>query len=225
MEKTTLPSLVEKMKELEAQEKAAEDAGQEVPESAYWEKEICTKLLAGKIDAAAELRRGVEERIDALKMAITTTKDLLERLDNAFFEAVSMSETKRLDGLAWSAKLQKNSKGTVVFDDASKIPLEYKKLDVCVTSKFNATDTKEKRFWTSVILKKPVKEDELNSLSAEDQSKVGECMTEFLNKAEIEAALKRDPNSVPGARLVIGQHLRIVKGDSKGKLLEKKEST
>lgn len=212
---TTLPSLVEKMRELELQEKKAMDEGLELPDSNYWEKEICTKLLAGKIDAAAELRKGVEERIDALKMALKGSQELLMKLDDSFFQAVDMSESKRLDGLAWSAKVQINSKASVVIDEPLKIPLEFRKLDVCLTAKFPANDLKEKRFWVSMILRRHVQIEDLNKLSAEDQAKVSESMSEFFSKADIEASLKNDSASVPGARLHKGSHLRIMKGEAK----------
>jgi hypothetical protein len=218
---TTLPSLVDRLKELEAQEKAAIDEGCEVSEAAYWEKEICQKLLAGKIDSAVELKMGVEARMEALKLALRNTQELYDKLEFAFIEALSATPSKRLDGEAWNAKLQTNSKGSVIIDDPSIIPAEFRKYDVCLNSKFQASNVKERRFWTSVILKKPIKEEDLNRLSPEDQVKLDESMTEVFSKADIEIALKQNPIAVPGARLHKGHHLRIGKGDSKGKLLPK----
>lgn len=219
----TLPSLVEKMKELEAQEKLAEEEGVELSDANYWEKEIVTKLLAGKIDAAAELRHGVEQRVDALKIALKATQALLVKIDASFQEAVEMNESKRLDGLAWIAKVQTNSRASTIIEDATKVPVAYKKMEVVLSSKFQADDLKEKRFWTSVILRRNVGIEELDKLSLEDQAKVGLIMNEYVSKTDVETALKKDPASVPGAFLQKGSHLRIIKGPSHTAQLEEKK--
>lgn len=218
----TLPTLVEKMRELEAKEKEAEDNGMSLPDEAYYEKEIVGKLLAGKVDQAVELRRAVEERIEALKLASENAQTLLGKIDTCFMDAIRITESKRLDGLGWSARIQNNSRAAVIIEDELKIPAEYKNTVVSIHKKFNAKDLNEMRFWVSMILRRSVSIEDLKNLSEADQAVVSEHVEEVISKTALETQLKKDPQSVPGAKLEKGQHLRFTKGDAKAKMIEKK---
>jgi hypothetical protein len=217
----TLPDLVARMTELESMEAKAVQQDAVLSDEFYYEKEITKSLIAGRVDQAAELREAVKQRIAALTEALDRTNTLLSKIELAFESGIKLGGSNRLDGLCWSARLQNNSRAAVIIDDESKITDTYKLWSVDIRDKGPMDARDQQRFWASVILRKPITAKEYETLSPDDRKKVDECLQISVSKTLLEAALKKDPTSVPGARLHKGQHLRISQGESKVKPLPK----
>lgn len=187
-----------------------EAAGESVSDETYYAREVATKLLSGKVDQACELREAVGARIDALQLALEQAKALKSKIDACFEQALQQVEGKKLSGLAWAIRLQNNSKGSVIIENEEAIPVELRRVEVSLSEKFPATDEESLCFWASVVLKTPVESSA--SLSEEQKSLLAGYVSVVPNKSEIEARLKKDADSVPGAKLHKGQHVRVVKG-------------
>lgn len=206
IEYKSLNEIVAYCNELQAQ-------GESVPDEIYYAREVAEKLLAGKVDQACELREAVKARIEALSQAMSQANFLLDKLDDCFKQALEQTETKKLTGLAWTIRLQNNSKGTVVIEDESKIPLEMRRVEVSVSEKFSATDEESLNFWASVLLRQPV--ESIEALTDEQKDQLNKYVSVSPNRSEIEAILKKNPQGVPGAHLNKGTHVRIIKGAEK----------
>jgi len=101
-------------------------------------------LLKGKIDRVCIFKKEV---IPAHKEALKKQKERLEwledMLDHMVENAILMAnpEDRRIDGLAWRARLQ-NNPGSVVVDNVDEIPLMFKRGKFTCTVEFDPSDPK-----------------------------------------------------------------------------------
>lgn len=222
MTKASLPELVGLVQQIEQEEADAIQSGQTLPEEQYYQKEILSKLIAGRVDQAVELKNALESHVDALKAALAKSNLALERVEEAFKKTLEISSQNRIDGLAWSVRLQNNSRSAVIVDDESKIPSRFWRYTATASESFSTDDLSTYLFWASVTLKRPITEESLSNLSEEDRQKIHKSILKSYSKSDLESALKENPEGVPGARLERGRHVRFGKGESRPKSIEEK---
>lgn len=210
----SLQELIEYKKTLE---KEVVEKGEEVPEEIVQLADVANQLLAGRIDQAARFRAGLQAGIESAKSQVAYLQDMLDKTEALMKEAVVLSGKTRLDGTTYSLKIQNNSRASTIIEDVTKIPDSMKTMILSMSDKY---DVEKHLLWACIVLNKEVTS--LDQLTEEEHLTVAKHITVNISKTLVESALKKDPNSIPGARLERGTHLRIESGKVKPKQLEEK---
>lgn len=213
----TIQDLAVVVKNLEAQELAANEAGESWPDELYYQREVFSRILAGRVDQAVELKNALEQRIEDLNDALEKSHMVMKKIEEAFTQVVGTMPGEKLEGLLWNVVIQKNSRGSTIVEDEKALPAKYWHTDFSINARIASDQADEYRYWASVILRRPLTPEALANLTAEDQVKLGECMSKGYSKSAIEADLKVRPDAVPGAKLEFGKHVRYKKAKARAK--------
>jgi hypothetical protein len=206
-------------------EKQFEESGEVVPDGIMELSDVADQLLKGKIDQAARFRAGLEAGIEAAKMQASYLQDMLETTERLMKEAVVASGGMKIDGDVWRLRIQNNSRASTIIDDSDRIPRDFCNVSFSTSFKY---DEKAILFWAGAHLGRVIKmktdlvESEKNAtvfyrmeVTPEERKELENEISIAPSKSMIEASLKRDPVSVPGARLERGTHLRVETGKTK----------
>jgi hypothetical protein len=197
--------------------KRIEDAGQAVPEELEDMHVIAKDLLANKLDDVWLLMKKLEAHNEALQAQLDHNNKMMSDIEHFTRFVAEATPDKKITGNTVSFRLQKNSRGSVVVIDDTKIPLEFKKTKVEITDSFVATDKEQLRFYQSLILGRLI--DETTELADEDHQKIGNKIKTETSKTLLEVKLKVG-EAIDGATYEVGSHPRWQVGKVKPKKIE-----
>lgn len=198
-------------------EKEVTEKGEEVPEEIVQLTDVANQLLAGKIDQAGRFRAGLIAGIEAAQQQAEYLSEMLETTERLMKEAVTLSGKPRIDGTTYSLKVQNNSRASTIIEENAQVPDSMKKMSMSMSDKY---DSEKYLLWACIVLNKEVLK--LEDLTADEKVVVEKALKVEVSKTMVEEALKKDPKSIPGARLERGTHLRVEIGKVKPKQIEEK---
>jgi len=205
-----LPELVKMYNDIEELELKASKEGENLPDELYLQKEALKHLLSGKIDLAVEFHNTLESYVAAIQERLVTAKTALERVHDAITAAAKIAPDKKAQGSVHAIRMQANSQASVVVEDEALVPEQFKVVDLKIERRFPVTDTASRRYWASIILRKPIKtEEEYAALPEADQVELRKCMTVSASKSAIAAHYKETKEVIPGTKIERGEHLRF----------------
>lgn len=221
----SLAELVEYRKRMEIELKEGEVLPDEVVEMA----EVANQLLSGKIDQAGRFRDGLIGHIVAVESQLKNLKGMLELTESLMKKAVEASGGKRLDGSAYSLRVQTNGGSpSTIIDDETKIPIGLKKVTFSQSFLYKDDDL---LYWVRALLGRMVgwkkdlveKEQEASpfyrlDVADNEREKLERHFTLEISKSAIGEVIKGN-GQVPGAHQERGTHLRVVPGQAKSKEL------
>ena len=199
--------------------------GELVPDEVTEMVEVASMLLEGRVDRAGQFRDGLIAHIAAMNAQLVNMKEMLDMTEALMTKAVNATEKKRLDGLAYSLRVQTNGGSpSTIIDDESKIPLAMKK--VTVTSSFLYNDD-DMIYWARAAIgrlvewKKDLTEQEISAnpfyrldIASNERERLERLFSIETSKSAIAASIKNN-SPVPGAHQERGSHLRVVAGKAK----------
>jgi len=203
--------------------------GELVPDEVTEMAEVASQLLEGKIDQAGRFHSGLVGHIAALKAQLANMQEMLEMTEGLMKKAVVQSGAGRLDGMAYSIRVQTNGGApSTIIDDEAKLPMTYKK--VVITNTFPYTD-EQFVYWARATLgrlvewKKDLAEAEKDAspfyrldIADNERSRLEKLFTIEVSKSAVAEAIKKDPVALTGiAHQERGTHLRVVPGKAKTK--------
>lgn len=163
--------------------------------------------MAGKLDRALTLKKRLEEHNEACEKQIDFNKWTIEQIDNMVEEAVLATSDKRIDGLAYHAKIKKNPP-SVNIEDEGAVPEDYKNWEFSMSDKFSSKETDLFFKYTSFVLGRAVtSQDQITAVDAET---LKEYFDKTIDKRKLSADLKKA--AVPGASLKQTEKVDIKEG-------------
>lgn len=167
-------------------------------------------LVEGKLDRMCSLIDALESHSEACRKQIETNDWTVKTLKSLVEEAVLMTPQKRIDGLAYVAKIKTNPPSVVV-KDAAKIPDKYKNWEFSASDKFSAEDMATFCKYASFALQKNVSS--FSDISEDEKN----MLTDFFEKTIDKKKLSQDLKAkllIDGAELSSREQLDIKPGKS-----------
>lgn len=190
--------------------KSSLEANSEESDDLYEMHTIAKHLLAGKLDRAISLKESLVSHINACNAQIRHNSGMIDQIDFFIEEAVNLTAGKRIDGLAYHAKIKTNPP-SVVIDDQKLIPDEYKNWEFEAKDKFPAGDKEKYSKYVSFVLGKEYTESVV--LSEEEVNLLSSFFEQSVDKNKLKADIKVG-KKVSGASLHSSTKLDIKPGKS-----------
>jgi len=219
-------SLMELAENFAAIEAEIESQGGSVGDDLLELHEQAKNIVGGKIDKVAMYLSGLDSYLIALKKQIEAVNSRISLTKELTYQAVSMNKKKRIDGMAYVARIQ-NSTPSLRIDNEEEVPDEYKNYDVSVKDKFSFTDKERWKDWCNLVIGREMGDD----ITPEEKELIDGCVSVSIDKTAIKKKLKEenanreDKNAkIAGVTLVQSDHLRIVAGQARQKKEAKAEA-
>lgn len=216
-------SLIDLVEGYSSLTKEYQESGEEIPEHIAELREIAENLMSGKIDDIANLREAISLRIEACKKQIDYLQSMNDSVERLTKEALLRHPARKIEGLAYVAKLNKKGRKSVEVSNEALIPLQHFNYVVQIKDKFPTSDKEKYAFYASLVLGREYTVG--MNMTPEETDKLNGTIEKVLSKTLVEESLKKDAGSVPGAKFSDDiYYLKIEAGKSKATLASAKKA-
>lgn len=202
----SLKELVENYEQIKGQLEAQGEESDDVLDM----YDVAKALLAGKLDTAVKLQQSLEAHTEACRKQIEHNEKMVDRIHDMIEEAVLLTPSQSISGLAYQAKMKKTPPSVRIIDEAS-IPAEFKHWVFDVTDKFEFTNSDKFFKYASFVLGRTVVVRE--EIKPEEEELLKDCFDVTVDKRKLAAALKQN-GDIGGAILESKLKLDIKVGKS-----------